>query len=618
MDKTGIIVVSLCVVLFGWWMYYENDQTRKQTEYLRTHPQAVQTVGTNAAIVTGTNAVAPVAGTVFDFGTNVAEQTLVLTNGRARYTFSAWGGGLKQVDLLDFPQTISARWKGQITNSAAVAALNARVPVPVLAVMGHDSLMGDGQFALARTATGVRAEKLLPNGLRLVKQFQFSSNFLMQATVRLENTTDKPLLVPAQEVVVGTATPMDADDTGLAEGAMWCDGIAAIDQPVSAFAGGGLGCSPRIPKTETFSGSGNVVWAAAHNQFFALVAMTKTNQPAQQMVARPVTLPRFQNTGQGNAQNVPAPKGVQTALVYPSMTLSANSAVDRELVLFIGPKEYRTLAKIGMELNNHADLVMNFGTGFAGFWGVGTFFAKLLLSAMNGVHDLTGVEYGWTIVLITVLIKLLFWPLTAASTRSMRRMQALGPELTALKEKYKDNVQKQTEKTWELYKKHKVNPMSGCLPMLIQMPVFIGFFTMIRSAIELRGAHFLWAADLSKPDTLFMIPGITFLPVLSTPDGMPFNLLPILMGIAMLWQSHLTPPSPGMDPAQQKMMRWMPAIFILFLYNYSSGLALYWTVNNLLTILQTKLAYRQKDPIAAAPAGPTTNPALTPVSKHKK
>jgi YidC/Oxa1 family membrane protein insertase len=251
---------------------------------------------------------------------------------------------------------------------------------------------------------------------------------------------------------------------------------------------------------------------------------------------------------------------------------------------------------------------MNFGTGYFAFWGIGTFFAKLLLSAMNGLHDLLGVGYGWTIVIITILIKALFWPLTAKSTRSMKRMQALAPELAALKEKYKDDQQKQMAKTWEIYKKNKVNPMSGCWPMLIQMPVFIGFFTMIRSAIELRGAHFLWVADLSKPDTLFMIPGTNF----------PFNLLPLLMGVAMIWQSHLTPPSPGMDPAQQKMMRWMPAIFILFLYNFSSGLALYWTVNNLLTILQTKLTKTNTPAVTVEPAGPTTNPALTPASKKKK
>jgi YidC/Oxa1 family membrane protein insertase len=145
----------------------------------------------------------------------------------------------------------------------------------------------------------------------------------------------------------------------------------------------------------------------------------------------------------------------------------------------------------------------------------------------------------------------------------------------------------------ELWKKHKVNPMSGCLPMLVQMPVFFGFFTMIQSAIELRGAHFLWAADLSKPDTLFMIPGLSFIPFVSTPDGLPFNLLPLLMGGAMLWQSHLTPPSPGMDPGQQKIMRYMPLMFLVFLYNYSAGLALYWTVNNLLSIAQQWVINKQ-------------------------
>ena len=146
--------------------------------------------------------------------------------------------------------------------------------------------------------------------------------------------------------------------------------------------------------------------------------------------------------------------------------------------------------------------------------------------------------------------------------------------------------------------------MSGCLPMLIQTPVFIGFFTMIRSAIELRGAHFLWVTDLSKPDTLFMIPGIDF----------PFNLLPLLMGASMLWQSHLTPPAPGMDPAQAKMMRYMPLLFLVFLYNYSAGLALYWTVNNLLTIVQTKLT---KNIVVTVAPAVTVSP-LTPLSKKKK
>jgi YidC/Oxa1 family membrane protein insertase len=613
MDKTGIIVVSLCGALLVWWFVEQNKTAKQQAEYARTHPVAMATNAPAATTTSANNTAISTPATPVVFDPSAPEQTLVLTNGRARYTFTSRGGGLKQVDLLDYPETISARWKGQITNSASIAVLNARVDVPVFAVLGGESLIGDGNFALTKTASGVRAEKTLADGLRIVKNFQFSSNFLVNASVRLENGSDQPVALPAQEIVVGTAAPMDADDNNFTSygGAMWCDGTTAANEPLTMFTGGG--CSRSAPKPQLLAGSGNVYWAAAHNQFFALLVMTRTNEPAQQMLARTVILPRFQNVGV--VTNSPAPQGIQTALLYAPGTLTANATLERNFVLFAGPKEFRTLARIGEEFNTHPDQVMNFGSGFGSFWGVGTFFAKLLLSAMNALHDLIGVGYGLTIVLITILIKALFWPLTAASTRSMKRMQALAPQLAELKEKYKDDVQKLTSKQWELYKQNKVNPMSGCLPMVIQMPVFIGFFTMIRSAIELRGAHFLWAADLSKPDTLFMIHGITFLPFISTPDGLPFNLLPLLMGGAMLWQSHLTPASPGMDPAQQKMMRWMPAMFILFLYNYSSGLALYWTVNNLLTILQTKLT-KNINPLL--PAAPATNPALTPAAKKKK
>ena len=608
MDKTGIIVVSLCVVLLGWWFVEQNKAAKEQAQYAATHPIATVT-NTPAATATSANGVAlstPATPVVFD--TNAPEQTLVLTNGRARYTFTSRGGGLKQVDLLDYPETISARWKGQITNSASIAVLNARAEVPVFAVLGGDSLVGDGNFAVTKTANGVRAEKVFSNGLRLVKNFSFGSNFLVNASVRLENGSDKPLALPAQEIVAGTAMPMDADDNNFTTygGAMWSDGTTSANEPLMSFTGGG--CSRSAPKPQLLAGNGNVLWAAAHNQFFALVLMTKTNEPAQQMVARTVTLPRFQNVGV--VTNSPAPQGIQTALLYAPATVTANSAIERNFVLFAGPKEFRVLSRVGEQFGNHADEVMNFGTGFGSFWGVGTFFAKLLLSAMNGLHDLIGVGYGWTIVLITILIKVLFWPLTAKSTRSMKRMQALAPELAALKEKYKDDAQKLTSKQWELYKQHKVNPMSGCLPMLVQMPVFIGFFTMIRSAIELRGAHFLWVTDLSKPDTLFMLH-------LGGLD-LPFNLLPLLMGGAMLWQAHLTPPSPGMDPSQQKIMRYMPLMFLVFLYSYPAGLALYWTANNLLTILQTKLTKNLKDPAALTVLPPTSNPALTRMPKSKK
>ena len=608
MDRTGIIVISICGALLVWWFVEQNKIQQAQAHWQQTNQVAqltAQLTATNSVSVS-TSAAVPGAATTTTpvvFTANLPEQTLALVNGRVRYTFTSRGGGLKSIELLDYTNMMSVHWKGRVPNSPAT--LNQHAAVPVLAVLGDQSLVGDGEFSLTQTIGGVRAEKTLASGLVVTKDFNLSSNYLVNAHISLKNSSDKPLLLPPQEIVAGTATPMDADDSALLWGAIWCDGTNATDNPLPSFSGGGLGCSRGAAKPEIRAGS-TVAWVAAHNQFFTLLAMPK--EPAREMVARTVTLPRFVITG--DATNVAAPQGVQAALVYPAQMLTANSSVERDVALYAGPKELRTLTAIGLERQNHAELAMNFGTGFASFWGVGTFFAKLLLSAMNLLHDLTMLGYGWTIVLITVLIRLAFWPLTAKSARSIKKMQALQPEMNALKEKYKDDQQKYMAKQMELWKKNGVSPMSGCLPMLVQMPVFIGFFTMIRSAIELRGAGFLWATDLSKPDTLFMIPGVTFVPFLSSPDGsgLPFNLLPLMMVGVMLWQSHITPPSPGMDPAQQKMMRWMPAIFILFLYNYSSGLSLYMTVSTVLGILQTKLT-KTSDPVA---------PALTPAPKKKK
>jgi len=225
-----------------------------------------------------------------------------------------------------------------------------------------------------------------------------------------------------------------------------------------------------------------------------------------------------------------------------------------------------------------------------------------------------GFPYGWAIVVITVIIKLVFWPLTQASTRSMKRMQALQPQMKAIQEKYKDDPVKMNRKVMEFMKEHKVSPLGGCLPMLLQIPVFFGFYRMIQSAIELRGAPFLWVGDLSKPDTWFVIPGLSFIPFIGVPGvGLPFNLLPLIMGATMLWQAHLTPPSPGMDPMQAKIMRYMPLMFMVFLYNFSAGLTLYWTVQNLLTIAQTYLTRNVAEP----PSTPKA-PVLTPLQKKRK
>lgn len=594
MDRTGIIVVTICAILLGLW-YVE---TKKNEAY----QEQQQALNTNAQ----TQAQSPEAGPApalpplvagFAFPTNVPERTLTISNANARYVFTSRGGGIQSVMLVHYPETITPRWK-RGTGKNAVATLNAAAPTPILGLLGGASLVGDGDFTITRIKDGVEAEKALPDGLVVVKDFRLSTNYLINVAVTLKNESGRPLPLPAQEWVVGTATPMDVDDTTFASygGTMWFDGKESHPISLSYFNPSTtfLFFFHRTPKTEYTGGDGNTIWGAAYSQFFVMMAMPPTNQPASEFLVHPVDLPA------ANFQNPGLNEGAQAALVYPEQTLAAGRACERQFVLYDGPKEFRTLDVIGNDLQNHADLAMNWGTGLAGFFGIGTFFAKVLLSAMNGLHDLLpSVSYGWIIVLLTVLLRALFWPFTAASMRSMKKMQALAPEVKALKEKYSDDPQKFTQKQMELWRKNKVSPMSGCLPMMIQMPVFLGFFTMLRSAIELRGAHFLWISDLTKPDTLFFIPGINF----------PFNLLPLIMVGVMVWQAHLQPPSPGMDPSQQKLVRYMPLFLLIFLYNYSAGMALYMTVSTTAGIIQTRL-------IKNAPLPPVS--PLTPPPKKKK
>jgi YidC/Oxa1 family membrane protein insertase len=616
MDRTSIIVIVVCFILIGVWSFVLMPKWYPQ--------KPLPTRGTNApaTTVTGTNqmtnppvlAEAPTNAPRVAVNTNVPEDLVVISNENARYTFTSHGGGLKLVELLKYPETVSTKRQRQ-PETNRVATLNTMTPAPTLAILGGEAVQGDGIFNLSdiENGAGVRAEKAFTNGLTIVKDFRLSTNYLVTATVRFENHSGQTLTLPQQEWIAGTATPMGARDDGSVVGVVWYNG-AKIGADVGAGnfkAKGFLGFSSGPPPSEYRGGESNVFWVALHNQFFALALMPP--QPAQSVVVQKVPLPRpTGEEAQYVSANGPPPQGYEATLIYPPLALTNNQTIERQVLIYAGPKEYRTLAMIADRLNNNLDQVMSLG-----FFG---FVSKALLLGMNWMHQSLKFSYGWAIVAITTMIKLVFWPLTQASTRSMKRMQALQPEIKKLQEKYKDDPQKLSQKQLEFWRKNKVNPMGGCLPMLLQIPVFFGFLTMIRSAIELRGAPWFWVADLSKPDTLYMIPGLGFIPFVGVAgQGLPFNLLPLIMGATMLWQARMTPPSPGMDPTQQKIMKYLPLIFLVSLYNFSAGMTLYWTVNNLWTICQTKLTRTTTAP--ATPAGPTPPakaPVLTPLQKKRK
>ena len=200
-------------------------------------------------------------------------------------------------------------------------------------------------------------------------------------------------------------------------------------------------------------------------------------------------------------------------------------------------------------------------------------------------------NYGVAIILLTILVRILFWPLTHKSTIGMRKMQEIQPLLKEIQAKYKGNPQRLQQETWQLYREHKVNPLSSCLPMLVQIPVFFALFVVLRGAVELRYAPFLWIDDLSQPEALL---AGTF------PFG-GLNILPILMAATMALQSALTP-SAGDKSQQRMMMVFMPIMMLVMFYNFASALSLYWTLSQVMSIAQMWWI-RKKYGTSAKPSG---------------
>ena len=238
--------------------------------------------------------------------------------------------------------------------------------------------------------------------------------------------------------------------------------------------------------------------------------------------------------------------------------------------VYPGPKDLNALASAGHHLQRTVDL------------GWFSFVAEPMLRLLKLFHTVTG-NWGLDIILLTLLVKLATVPLTQKSYRSMQEMQKLQPQMKRLQDKYANDRETLNKEVMELYRRHNVNPLGGCLPMVVQMPIFIGLYNALLSAVELRHAPFLlWINDLSAPDRLPPAPLAPLAVIAGTEIRIP--VLTLLMGVSMLLQQRMTPQTG--DPTQQKMMMFMPLVFTVMFINFPSGLALYWLVNNVLTIGQ--------------------------------
>jgi YidC/Oxa1 family membrane protein insertase len=241
--------------------------------------------------------------------------------------------------------------------------------------------------------------------------------------------------------------------------------------------------------------------------------------------------------------------------------------------LFLGPKVLKDLDAAGHDLGRAMNL---------GWFGP---ISLLLLRILTFSHRITG-NYGLDIIVLTCLVKVAFWPLTQKSFKSMREMQKLQPEMTRLREKYKDDAKQMNTEIMELYKRHKVNPLGGCLPMVLQIPVFYGLYTLLASAIQLRHApFFFWIHDLSAPERLDVM-------------GYGIPVLTLLLGGSMFLQQRMSPQTG--DPTQQRVMMFMPLLFTFMFIGFPAGLTLYWLTNNVLTIAQQYFVLRSSPPAVRA------------------
>jgi len=415
--------------------------------------------------------------------------------------------------------------------------------------------------------------------------------YIVRHETTFRNLTNEAAALPRATLSLGTASLVSLNDYGQYLNVATYDGNSTQFTDRGELEGAGfigrMFGKDTTPKAFVEK-SGTIVWAAVKNQFFA--SIFTADKPGQAVITRRIDLPPFPGAPRANI-------GLTGAERFDLPLLAAGASAQLAGDLYVGPKEYPRLAKLA----HNEDGVMQYGRYLYSRIFLSGYVAPFMNSLMHWTHRWV-YNWGLAIVLMTLIIKIVSLPFTLAASRSAKRMQKFQPEIAKLKEKYKDNPQKLNQATLALFKEHKINPMGGCLPMLITMPLFIGFFTMLQSSAELRFQGFLWAPDLSVPDTVMRL------------FGFPLNIMPLLMGATMLFQMRLTP-QPTVDNAQVKMMKFMPVIFTLFCYSFSCALALYSTINGLFTIGQQLVINRMKDDEPAPAAGTPGMKNVTPAKK---
>jgi YidC/Oxa1 family membrane protein insertase len=558
MDRTAWIVVALCVIGLVVWEIYLVKQTPPRPAPVGVAPGQSPTT-TPGILAPSPTPVAEATPSSGESAPSFAEKIETLRNSDVELRLTNRGGGIKEAVLL---KQVAEKGQPVILNSDKSAPIGALIEQPSSPTLADFTGSPESDSA-------VRFESTTPEQVVIRKKFFFEKSpenkddYVIEMDVDLENRGDKPYQNGGYFVALGSAAPIHPKDYPSYTRLVWCiDGRPkGIDVGWFGSSSGFLGVGQRVARPYYQENIAGAEWVAVSDQFFTTLMAPLTGK------ATGVWGRHF------DIEHSPDQKllAIEGALGMPGFQLQPGQTYSARFEIYAGPKLYHRLAQLP---HNEAE-VMDFG--------MFKIVCQLLLNFMNLLNSWLH-DYGLAILALTTIIKLALWPIQNKANRSMRQMAALSPKIQELRDKYKDDPTRMNQEVMKLYKQYGINPVGGCLPMMIQIPIFFGLFKMLGQAVELRNAKFLWVKDLSQPDT------VAHLPLL----GWPINIIPLCMAATQVWLMAMTPKTG--DPTQRRIAMFMPLIFLFICYNFAAALALYYTAQNLFSILQFYQNRRQPMP----------------------
>lgn len=533
MEKRTFLAVILSLAVFYFFSLIAGPQKKPAVPVATTNATTVAAPVTQSGLAPLDSAVP----TVQPASGSVVQRDITVETGLYTAVFSPRGAGLKSLTLHNYKEkNIPASNPVVLGKDADPSLLNFSTRATgfnltdgVVYISDSDSLK-----VTAHENKKITFSYISGQGFTVRKVYTFNGDsYGIKIETQVFNNSAAPLVGAIQQVMTYPGQPKVKDNRFETAGSY-------------LFADNRL----RSDKEKDLSGASkkydsNIQWAGFADKYFLSAILSDNNSIASVELKK-------NNSG-----------FLESIVTSPQFTIAPGRSTAVTQRLFIGPKDIDTLKAQGNSLEQSLDL------------GWFTIIAKPLLYTLKFFYRYVG-NYGLAIIIITVILKALFFPLTHKSYKSMKDMQKIQPMMADLKEKYKDDRDAMNKAVMELYREHKVNPLGGCLPMVVQIPVFFALYKALMFSIELRHAPFyFWITDLSGPDNLF-----------GQLLGLPFVIgpLPLLMGATMFIQQKMTPSN--MDPAQAKMMLALPLVFTVMFLNFPSGLVLYWLLNNVLTIGQ--------------------------------